>query len=136
MSDGKEFLGTGWSFPPSFDINTQSVWMVSAEDDIEQSLRIIITTRVGERIMQPSFGASMDDVMFESITLSLASLVEDRIKTAIFQFEPRVDLNNVLVSNDQQNEGVVLIEVDYTVVATNTRRNIVFPYYLNEGTDI
>ncbi len=137
MSDGKEFLGTGWSFPPTFDKGgTNSVAMISGEEDIRQSLQIIVSTGIGERVMQPDFGAQLIDLMFDSITVSLASLIEDRIRTAIFQFEPRVDLNTVNVDTDEQNEGVVLIDVDYTVVSTNTRRNIVFPFYLNEGTDI
>jgi uncharacterized protein len=137
MNDGKEFLGTGWNFPPTFEKGgLNSVVMISGEEDIRQSLQIIISTGVGERIMQPDFGAQLTDLMFESITVSMATLIEDRIRTAIFQFEPRVELNNVEVDTDQQNDGVVLIDVDYTILSTNTRKNIVFPFYLNEGTDI
>lgn len=137
MSDGKEFLGTGWSFPPTFyQGGFNSIQMISGEEDIRQSIQIIVTTSVGERIMQPDFGASLSDLMFESITLSLATLLEDRIRTAIFQFEPRIELNGVLIDQDEANAGLILIDVDYTVLATNTRRNIVFPFYLNEGTDI
>ncbi|HVD96932.1 MAG TPA: GPW/gp25 family protein [Cytophagaceae bacterium] len=137
MSDGKEFLGTGWSFPPTFEKGgTGSVTMISGEEDIRQSLQIIATTSVGERVMQPDFGAQLSDLLFESITQSTASLIEDRIRTAIFQFEPRVELNNVDVNIDDQTDGLILIDVDYTVSSTNTRKNIVFPFYLNEGTDI
>lgn len=137
MNDGKEFLGTGWNFPPTFEKGgVNSVTMISGEEDIRQSLQIIISTSIGERVMLPEFGAQLSDLMFESITQSMATLIEDRISTAIFQFEPRVELNSVNVDTDEQNDGVVLIDVDFTILSTNTRKNIVFPFYLNEGTDI
>ena len=132
----KSFLGTGWSFPPAFDKTANNVLMISDEEDIRSSLHILLTTRLGERVMQPTYGCNLDSLVFESLTSSFKSFIRDLVKSAILYHEPRVKLNKVLLDDSRDLEGVILITVDYTVRATNTRFNYVFPYYKNEGTDI
>jgi phage baseplate assembly protein W len=130
------FLGTGWSFPPSFEKSSGEVNMTSGEDDIQSSLHILLTTRMGERVMQPTYGCNLDELVFESLSSTTRSYIRDLVKTAILYFEPRIKLNKVDLDDSRDLEGVILISVDYTVRTTNTRFNYVFPYYINEGTDI
>jgi phage baseplate assembly protein W len=131
-----EFLGRGWRFPPTFDKERQDIVLVEAGIDIQQSLEIILSTLPGERVLTPDFGANLDRLLFEPLDASLISLMQDIIETALIRHEPRIGVNNVLIEEDGSFEGRVLIEVDYTVRSTNTRFNFVYPFYIQEGTDI
>ncbi|HEY6505760.1 MAG TPA: GPW/gp25 family protein [Chitinophagaceae bacterium] len=135
MDDDKSFLGSGWSFPPLFDNVSGTVQLVSAEEDIAQSLQLLLSTRPGERIMQPSFGCNLDVMLFEPLTTTLIAYVKDLIETSILYFEPRIELDSVRINTVQAEEGLVLIEIQYTVLSTNSRYNLVYPYYLDEGTE-
>ncbi len=128
------FLGRGWSFPPSFDAQGASVAMLDTYDDIESSLGILLGTATGERVMQPSFGCNMDELVFESLDVTLKTFMKDKIFTAILYHEPRVNLLDVVFHEEQINEGLLLIEIVYQVRGTNSRKNMVFPFYKNEGT--
>ncbi len=133
MADiSKSFLGTGWGFPPSFSKVDATVAMTSDVEDIERSLHILLSTRRGERVMQPTYGCNLDVLLFEPITLTLITFITDLIRTAILYHEARITLNKVNVSDSDSLEGVVLIEVDYTVKSTNSRFNYVYPFYKNE----
>lgn len=137
MADVKQdFLGRGWSFPPSFDIGAQSVEMTERELDIERSLQILLTTAIGERVMLPKYGCDMHEYLFASMNTTTKSLVKDRIKTAILYFEPRIDAGRIEIDDSGQYEGRLVIEIEYVVRATNSRYNFVFPFYVNEGTEI
>jgi len=127
------FLGRGWAFPPQFNKLTGTVEMLSNEDDIKNSLQVLLSTRVGERIMQPAYGCNMDVLLFEPINESLISYIRDLVFTSIYYFEPRVNPEDVTVQASEE-EGTILITVEYTVRSTNSRNNLVFPFYLNEGT--
>ena len=130
------FLGRGWSFPPTFQKQTRQVQMVKEEEDIEQSLSILLSTRQGERVMQPDYGCNLDVMLFEPLTVTLITLVTDQISTSILFHEPRIDLNRVSIGTQQVNEGLILIEIDYTVRSTNSRLNFVYPFYLEQGQEI
>ena len=136
MEKFTSFLGTGWSFPPKFDKKTQSVLMVSEEDDIRESLMILLSTRPGERVMNPLYGCNLNDLLFETLNLTLKTYVADLVESAILYFEPRIDLQKVEINESNELEGELLIELDYVVRSTNTRRNLVYPFYRGEGTDI
>jgi phage baseplate assembly protein W len=138
MPVDKSFLGTGWSFPPEFNDTSKEVLTVSAEEDIRQSLYILFSTAPGERVMQPSYGCDLRSMAFENITENTITLIKDIIERAILFFEPRIDLNFVDVELDKENinQGVLNILVDYTIRATNTRSNMVYPFYFLEGTNI
>jgi uncharacterized protein len=133
--DENSFLGRGWSFPPVFTRGDHGVKMVDEEEDIKQSLIILLSTIKGERIMQPDYGANMEDLLFEPLNVSFAKRMSDTIERAILFFEPRIKTEDINFNQDYEN-GLVEIRIDYLVIATNNRRNIVYPYYLNEGTDI
>lgn len=131
-----DFLGRGWSFPPTFNVQQQGVQMTERNDDIERSLHILLTTTVGERVMQPRYGCNMEEFLFESLDTSTKTLIRDRIKTAILYFEPRIEAKRIELNTTNELEGEILIEIDYVVKATNSRFNFVFPYYRNEGTEL
>ena len=132
MSISNSFLGTGWAFPIQFNKLTGTVEMLSDEDDIQNSLRVLLCTRVGERLMQPAYGCNLDVMLFEPIDESLLSYIKDLVFTAIYYFEPRINPEKVTVEATAA-EGTVLVNIEYTTRSTNSRHNLVFPYYLEEG---
>ncbi|MDO5968964.1 GPW/gp25 family protein [Flavivirga aquimarina] len=133
----KSFLGTGWAFPPTFYKDNESgVEMVSNEADIEQSLGILLNTSIGERIMEPRYGCDLYTYLFDSISNSRVHLITEIIRTAIINYEPRIKLLKVNLDESNYLDGVIRISLDYIVPLSNTRFNLVFPYYKVEGTDI
>ena len=132
----RSFIGTGWSFPPSFGVEYQGVEMVSDEQDIAQSLEILLSTRMGERIMFPGYGCNLHHMTFESMTTSFTTYIKDLIRTAVLYHEPRIQLETVNLQTDHQYEGKITIYLEYLIRNTNTRSNLVYPFYLEEATDI
>lgn len=129
------FLGQGWSFPPTFTKGLNTLELVKAEEDIQQSLMILLSTSLGERVMLSDFGADLHQQIFEPMDAAFQPFITDIIRTAIILYEPRVDLDSVDVDIDQYN-GKVDLTINFTIIANNTRSNIVYPYYLNEGTNV
>lgn len=132
----KSFLGTGWSFPPTFDRKTGSVEMVSNEDDIKQSLNILLSTSLGERVMQPKYGCNLTDYVYESLSSSVIGYIKDRVKNAILFYEPRIIAEKIEVTSDESFdliEGRFTIIVEYTIPGTNSRFNYVYDFYENEA---
>jgi phage baseplate assembly protein W len=131
-----EYLGRGWSFPPTFNRARPGVEMLEDEADIASSLEILLSTALGERTMLPQYGCNLDELVFESLDTRMKTLMADKVDTAILYFEPRIEVENVRLDDSLGLEGVILIEVVYRVKATNSRFNFVFPFYKLEGTDI
>ncbi|HEB75409.1 MAG TPA: hypothetical protein ENJ04_03560 [Nitrospirae bacterium] len=129
------FLGTGWSFPPAFSRAQRGVEMTSDEEDIESSLRILLSTSVGERILQPEYGCNIDHLIFEPLNTTLKTYVTGLIEQAVLFFEPRIELNGISLESDEL-EGRVDIIIDYTVRTTNSRYNLVYPFYRNEAENV
>jgi len=136
MDINESFLGTGWSFPPSFNKPAGIVRMSSDEQDIEESLKILLSTRQGERVMVPGYGCSLEELIFESINLTLTTKVSELIRVAILYYEPRIDVESVEIEQNLSAEGRMDIILDYRVRTTNSRRNMVYPFYRLEGNDI
>ncbi len=137
MAGEKSFLGRGWGFPPEFDESSKTLRMVSEEEDIAESLRIIIFTAPGERIMRPDFGCGIHYEVFSPVNSITLNKIQDAIEKAILEYEPRVTLN--LVEIDDSNiyeDGELKILIDYTIRKINVRTNKVFPFYIKEGTNI
>jgi phage baseplate assembly protein W len=133
--DENTFLGRGWSFPPTFTRGDNGIAMVDEVEDIKQSLIILLSTIKGERVMQPDYGANMEELLFEPLNVSFAKRMSVKIERAILFYEPRIKTDDINFNQDNEN-GLVEVRIDYTIIATNNRRNIVYPYYINEGTDI
>jgi len=127
------FLGKGWSFPPAFSRNGRDVQSVSDHEDIQQSLQILLNTVQGERIMREDFGCDLQRFMFEEISQSMVNSLTALITNAVLYYETRIELNNVQADESDQIEGLLMITVDYTVRSTNSRFNLVYPFYLNEA---
>jgi len=132
MSD-PSFLGRGWAFPASFSAGGADVDMASGAEDIEQSLRILIGTWQGERVMQETFGCDLGRLVFEQLDQRLINTVDRLISTAVLDHEPRIRLDRVDVARAPDGPSAIIITVNYTVRATNSRYNIVFPFYLTEA---
>jgi phage baseplate assembly protein W len=136
MEKFNSFLGTGWSFPPSFDIEMSTVNLVSDEEDIKQSLNILLSTSLGERVMQPKYGCNLTDYLFEPLNSSVIGYIKDLVEHAILFYEPRVLVDKIEVSAQDSFdiiEGKFTISIDYTIPETNSRFNYVYDYYKNEA---
>jgi len=132
----KSFLGRGWSFPPEFDKKTKGLVMLEEEQDIQSSLHLLLSTRLGERVMLPDYGCNLESLVFESVNLSLLTWLKDTVSHAILYHEPRILLEQVTIDSSRQQEGLLLIEIEYRVHTTNSRYNYVYPFYKNEGNNL
>ena len=130
------FLGTGWGFPPEFNKQAGGVMMVSEDDDIRESLTILLSTSPGERTMYPDYGCGLRSLIFETISESAITEITDVIERAILFFEPRIVLDSVQIDTETVYEGLIKIQLIYTIRATNSRGNMVYPFYFQEGTHI
>jgi phage baseplate assembly protein W len=135
MDDPEQaILGTGWSFPPTFSRADVSVVMVSGVDNVRQSLWVLFSTALGERVMLPDYGSQIWQMVFRSINTTLLTQLADMVSQAILYWEPRIDVVDISVTPDASDAGRVLIMVDYVVRRTNSRNNMVYPFYLREMT--
>ena len=132
MNEENSFLGIGWSFPPSFNNSSAEVQMLTGADDIQSSLQVLLSTRLGERVMQPLFGCNLDVMLFELLDTTLKTEMKNLIEKAILYFEPRINLEKVDIDAQDELNGVIVITVNYIVRSTNTRGNLVYPFYLSE----
>lgn len=128
------FLGTGWSFPPTFSRASLGVEMVSDDRDIHESLLILFSTSLGERIMVPEYGCQLRRLLFRPLTKSLMTQMQTMVSRAILAWEPRITVEDVLVETNDSVPGLATITVDYTVRTTNTRSNFVYPFHTTEAT--
>jgi len=133
VSEAGSFIGRGWSFPPRFFAGGGEVSMASGVDDIHESLEILLTTYTGERTMRPKYGCALDRLVFEELDQSLVNQITATITDSILYHEPRIKLDKVTVDQGDQ-DGLLEIGIAYTVRTTNSRYNMVFPFYINEAT--
>jgi len=132
MPVGRENLpGAGWSFPVRTD-HKGDIVLSDGEANIEDSIRLILGTAKGERIMQPEFGCDIHDHVFESMDGTTLTLVESGAKEALIQWEPRIDINRIEASRDAETPNKLLVDITYTVRSTNAESNMVYPFYVAE----
>lgn len=134
-SEDTAFLGTGWAFPPRFASGSRHCELSRGEEDIHQSLEILFSTSPGERIMHPDYGCRLNRFLFEELTQTTLTEIRAEIEHAVLFFESRIELLALVLTPDPP-QGRLLIELDYRVVSTNNRGNLVYPFYLLEGTQI
>ncbi|MTI85722.1 MAG: GPW/gp25 family protein [Firmicutes bacterium] len=130
----KEFLGKGWKFPVQVDPLTGRIKMSEQEDDIAESIRIILSTLPGERVMRAEFGCNAYNYVFGLTDQTTLSMLEDSVKEAVMVWEPRVHNVEVQVVSGERDPGKLLINISYVVRTTNNLFNLVYPFYINEGT--
>jgi phage baseplate assembly protein W len=128
---GGEFLGSGWAFPVQV-ADDGTIASTSGEDAVRQAIWLLLATAQGERVMRPTFGAGLADLVFAPNTPTTHGLVASSVRAALVEEEPRIDVLDVVVSADPAQPTRLLIEVDYTVRATNSRFNLVYPFYLQQ----
>lgn len=138
MSSEHSFLGRGWAFPPTFSKGGAGgrVAMTADADDIRQSLHILLSTAPGERVMRPEFGCGLKNHVFANVSHGAIVQMKDLIERAILFFEPRITLTDIQVSDQDIADGRLDISLHYTVRMTNTRSNMVYPFYFIEGTNV
>jgi phage baseplate assembly protein W len=130
----RSFLGAGWSFPPTF--SSGGVVMTADEDDILASLHILFHTTPGERFLQPKYGLDINALLFEPMSTTLRTFLTDQVRTAILIHEPRIKLINLTIDSPDPNDGSLRILVEYEVRATNSRFNLVFPFYKSDSNEV
>lgn len=128
----KNFLGSGWKFPPQLDIRGK-IALVHQEDDIDEAIKIILMTRKGERPMRPEFGSDIHELVFAPNDSSTAGLAVRYVREALLRWEPRIDLLEVLAVPDTDYPSRLNINIKYRPIDRNSERNLVFPFYVIPG---
>ena len=137
MNDApKSFMGTGWKFPVEFKKDLGTVVMLSGEEDIRNSLDVLFATRVGERIMHSSFGSALESFLFMPVNRSVMTYMKAVMSDEILFNEPRIILNDIEIQPSATEDGKLDIIFDYTVSETNNRYNYVYPFYIQEATNL
>lgn len=124
------FLGQGWAFPPQFSADTKTLALVSEAQDVEQSLYILFHTEPGERIMNPEYGCALRQFLFENLVQTTLTRLRNVVDLAILRFEPRIKADPVQVDTTQLLDGVLRLQLRYTIRATNSVYNQVYPLYI------
>ena len=133
MSSSKSFLGRGFAFPPRVDSATGKFIMAENEEDIRQSIYIILMTRMKERAMLPDFGSNLQDYIFGLPDSDFEVRINREIQDALMKYEPRIVNVKTEIDDRDIKNGVVYFQISYLVRSTNNPNNLVFPYYLEEG---
>ncbi|MFI6686552.1 GPW/gp25 family protein [Streptomyces sp. NPDC050485] len=124
----EKFIGRGWGFPLRVG-TTGGIGMVERDREIEEAIRLVLGTAPGERPMRPEFGCGIHDYVFAPGDGSTAGLIAQEVHVALERWEPRIEVSDVAIAFDAVDDGVLYIDVRYTVRSTNDRRNLVFPFY-------
>ena len=130
---GREYLGTGWAFPVLVDAATGLVALTSAEEDIRQSIAVILGTAKGERVMRPDFGCGIHDLVFAAVGTQVAAQIETTVREALRDHEARIEVRAVRVGTEHLGLGRLDVVIDYEVRATNQPGNAVYPFYFQES---
>ncbi len=128
----EEFIGRGWAFPLRTD-TTGGIALVSREREVEEAIRLILGTSPGERPMRPEFGCRIHDFVFGLADGTTANEISAEVIRALGMWEPRIDVQDVVVSFDALDQTLLYIDVRYSLRRTNDRRNLVFPFYVIPG---
>ena len=132
MADNKGFMGRGFSFPFRVDPSTNRIAMSSAGQDVEEAIRIILRTNLGERVMLPEFGTAAGEFLFSDSRAERIAALEESVREALEQWEPRI-LDIDVQAARESSGGVLNINISYTLRATNNQFNMVYPFYMMEG---
>lgn len=124
-----DFVGCGWAYPLGTN-DRGGIAMAAGSEELDGALRMILATAPGERVMRPEFGCAIWDLLFATVNARTLGLIEDAVREAITQWEPRVELEDVSAVVAGEGPGRVDIVVTYQVTSTNDRRNLVYPFYV------
>jgi hypothetical protein len=132
-AERKDFLGRGWAMPVGLDPRTGLVASVAYEEDIRQSILIILETAPGERVMRPNFGCGIHELVFTAVDSTAVQRIRSVVEEALRRCEARIDVLGVTVDEAATAEGRLLVQIEYRVRKTNQVGNLVFPFYFREG---
>ena len=130
-----DFVGRGFAWPLGVD-HTGSIALTRQGGDLEDSIRMVLLTAPGERLMRPQFGCRIWDLLFEPINANLIGLISQAVRDALAQWEPRIEVESVTPTQDDEASGMVRIAIAYRVRATNDKRNLVYPFYVIPREDV
>ncbi len=130
------FLGSGWAFPVTFSAGTYQLELTANEQNINDCIDIILMTKQGERCFEPLFGSGLQQFFFKKLDETLKGEIEEAIKISLLHNEPRITVTDVNVEFIDLYQGLTEIKIFYTYNQTNTRHNYVFPFHINEGTNL
>ena len=128
----QDFLGVGWKFPVQLD-DTGEIALARYETDIQEAIWIVLGTAPGERVMRPDFGCGIHEYVFAPNNTRTAGLIRHRVEAALALWEPRIDVEEIQVQPDPAEPALLSIEISYRVRATDSRFNLVYPFYLERG---
>ncbi|MCX4781776.1 GPW/gp25 family protein [Streptomyces sp. NBC_01264] len=128
MNRADDFIGAGWAFPLGVS-PTGGIALVRRETELEQAMKIILSTYPGERPMRPGFGCRLRDYVFRDTGHQTMAMLSEEVRTALVTWEPRVDIQGVRAAPAEDDPSLVHIDIVYAIKATNDRRNLVFPFY-------
>jgi phage baseplate assembly protein W len=128
----QDFLGVGWKFPVQLD-DTGEIALARHETHIQEAIRIILGTAPGERVMRPDFGCGIHEYVFAPNNTRTAGLIRHHVEAALALWEPRIDVEEIRVQPDPAEPALLSIEISYRVRATDSRFNLVYPFYLERG---
>jgi phage baseplate assembly protein W len=129
MSD---FIGSGWSFPPKLN-SRGGIALVADEEKIAQSIRVILSTPIGQRVMRPTFGSRLHELIFAPANPETFGLAEMYVQDALIFWEPRIEVLEVNAGTDDARPGFLLISIRYRIKATHDERSLVYPFYQIPG---
>jgi phage baseplate assembly protein W len=132
----QHFLGSGWSFPVRFSAGSAELNLSKYEENINESINIILLTNKGERCMEENFGSGLQRFFFRKMDETLRGDIKDAVQNTLLHNEPRITVNDVNVEYQDVLSGLVKVLINYTYNLTNTRHNYVFPFYVKEGTNL
>ncbi len=132
MSVSREYLGVGWKFPLQVTPGGR-IAKASSEQKIEESVYVILSTAKGERVMMPNFGCGIHDMVFAPNSPGTVSIIVQQVRKSLVEFEPRIDVLDIVVDRDHGQPNILIIRVDYKIRANNSIGNVVYPFYLKEG---
>jgi Bacteriophage baseplate protein W len=129
MRPENSFVGTGWRWPVEAD-STGMIALVSGANELEQAMYLVLATYPGERPMRPEFGCRLQEFVFAPADATTAALIAGEVRASLMRWEPRITVDDVLVTADPDEPSMLWIDVHYTVRSTYDRRNLVFPFYV------
>ena len=136
MSEKDEFLGVGWAFPPRFNKMDNSTELVAGRNAVESCIRIIVQTKLGERILRNEFGSRIHELVFEPLNANMKTYMTSTLQVALEMNEPRISNVNVILSQPDIAVGRVDISIEYTIIETNETNNLVIPFYTAENSSV
>lgn len=129
MKNEKEILGTGWEFPPRFNQATNSVSMLEGKEDVENSIEVILQTKLGERILRSEFGSEIHDLLFEPLNATMKTYMASSLRDSLTENEPRITVETVDLVQQNPGLGRVDITIRYKLIGSNQPNNLVVPFY-------